>query len=592
MYIKANYLIISTILIGIINIAGTDLKAYQNAPRPANNDFAPSVSPDGSQIVFHSFRNGFSDIYKMNIDGSIQTRLTSSQAHDRNPKWSPDGSKIVYYSNRDGNNDLFIMDTDGSNQVIISTSDSNETSPVWSFDSNKILYVSKQTGINQIWSMHKDGSNNKQITRSKDPKSNPSYSPDDSKIAYVSSKSGFQEIYLINANGSGEKKLTYINSEKADRSIDGLSWTPDGKRITFQANLGKFGRFWFRYNVYTMNPDGADLKRIVGVNGVMEESTWSPDGKKIIFRSQLNGGNDIFSINIDGSELNNLTRTSEESDYPNWADNGRKIVYQSTRDGNPEIYIMNSDGSNKINLTNNEAPDRTPSLSHDMKTIVFVSYRDNDYGDLYTIDIDGSTLKKISKNDQFTGLDAIPWSLAISPDKKKIILGMVGVRGGDSRNTHWGIHSIDSGGNNFKRLADKGPGEFSAGPAVSPDGKEILYYSNKNSNYEIYKMDINGKNLVNLTQNQGLDFNSSWSHDGKKIYFLSNRNKGVRELFVMEKDGSNVKKITDNIGQISSATVSPDGQKILFRSNREKNWHIYTIDVDGKNLMKLTGNNN
>src|SRR5438445_6472347 len=80
-------------------------------------DNYPVSSPDGKKIVFTSNRDGNSNIYVMNIDGSGVTRLTNVPAEEQAPSWSPDGSKIVFEYNRDGNSELYVMKSDGSQQT-------------------------------------------------------------------------------------------------------------------------------------------------------------------------------------------------------------------------------------------------------------------------------------------------------------------------------------------------------------------------------------------------------------------------------------------------------------------------------------------
>lgn len=81
------------------------------------SDMRPRYSPDGSKIVFESFRDGRPQIYVMNSDGSSQTRLTNNTAYETAPVWSPDGTKILFTSLRDGHHALYVMNADGSNQT-------------------------------------------------------------------------------------------------------------------------------------------------------------------------------------------------------------------------------------------------------------------------------------------------------------------------------------------------------------------------------------------------------------------------------------------------------------------------------------------
>ena len=80
----------------------------------AANERWPRVSPDGSQIVFFSDRDGNNEIYTVMVDGSRQTRLTNNSARDEGPVWSPDGKQIVFNSDHDGDHELYIMKSDGS----------------------------------------------------------------------------------------------------------------------------------------------------------------------------------------------------------------------------------------------------------------------------------------------------------------------------------------------------------------------------------------------------------------------------------------------------------------------------------------------
>lgn len=130
-------------------------------------------------------------------------------------------------------------------------------------------------------------------------------------------------------------------------------------------------------------------------------------------------------------------------------------------------------------------------------------------------------------------------------------------------------------------------------PSWSPDGNKIIFTSGKYpEGREIYVMNTDGSNIVRLTDNSFADEYPMWSPDGKKILFSSNR-EGAFKLYLMNADGSN----PNSLGFITSddpydpcrASWSPDGKKIVFPiTNKEKKREIYIAHADGTNSIRLT----
>jgi Tol biopolymer transport system component len=263
--------------------------------------------------------------------------------------------------------------------------------------------------------------------------------------------------------------------------------------------------------------------------------SWSTDGKKLGFASGRNGGLDIYTVNSDGSHITQLTTNGSQSQYPVWSPDSKKMLFVSNRDGNPEIYVMDEDGKNQKKLTKNIAIEEgRPGWFPDGKKIIFASNRNGNY-DLYSVDTGGNNLRQITHDD----------------------------------------------------------GE-KTDPAVSPDGNKIIYTVREGRNSSIYCIDTNGGNKKLLSADGSY---ASWSKDGKQIIFQTNRDgKTVNgripapEIYVMKADGSDQKNISNNDYWDFYCYFSPDGRSIVFTSMRDGNQEVYTMNVDGTNVKRITYN--
>ena len=127
---------------------------------------------------------------------------------------------------------------------------------------------------------------------------------------------------------------------------------------------------------------------------------------------------------------------------------------------------------------------------------------------------------------------------------------------------------------------------------VAPDGigqtfeSRIFFSSNRDGDWNIYSMDANGDNLVQLTNHPASDEYPACSADGRRIVFASDR--GVTsDLYVMDSNGNNIIRLTQDNFFAGLASWSPDGTKIAFSSFCKINCDIFTVDPSGDNLTRL-----
>lgn len=124
-------------------------------------------------------------------------------------------------------------------------------------------------------------------------------------------------------------------------------------------------------------------------------------------------------------------------------------------------------------------------------------------------------------------------------------------------------------------------------PRFSPDGKKVAFESARSGCYQIYILELATSKVTQLTSMENEEgeevgaFGPAWSPDGKMITFYSSN-----DLYLINTDGSNLKNLTNNNSGIGCRRWAPDGGKIIFEAYND----IYVINTDGTNLMNLTNN--
>lgn len=327
----------------------------------------------GNLIAFVSNRNGNTDIYEVDVNTYVESRLTSGPEDKSWPMWSPDGKVIAYALRAGYNNEIYTMFANGTNQKRLTQSQLNgDYPPIWSPDGKHISFFSVRDGSWSLYKMNADGTSQTRLTGNTVFESFPSWSPDGGKIAYTFWRATVYQpdIYTINADGSNTTQLT-----QNDASDINPAWSPDGQWIAFTSYRDAHAE------VYIMKPDGSDQTRLTDSTGGNSNPIWSPDGKYIAFiswRDEPNtstcGNNcneEIYVMDADGSHQTRLTNSPGIDDHPVWSPDGKYIAFVSFRNENErdtcgdhcnsDIYLMNSNGSNQIQLTNDPNADWWPT---------------------------------------------------------------------------------------------------------------------------------------------------------------------------------------------------------------------------------------
>ncbi len=324
-----------------------------------------------------------------------------------------------------------------------------------------------------------------------------------------------------------------------NKTIETFSKNTLAGKIIFYASQDR--RLFPKYgDLYIINADGTNLVKLTSFDDSYPYySVWSPDKTKILFTryssKYIFDQSKIYIINSDGTGLTNILNTDSITRGATWSPDGSKIAFVSNKDGIDAIYIMSPDGTNitKFADIGSLIDISTPEWSPD-GTKIFFSKETLDEDGLFIVNTDGSGITKL---------------LNISVE------------------AHW-----------------------------SPDGTKIMYVkADKNlKDSDIYLIDANGENKINLTNNSDYYYSTSpsWSPDGTKIvYILNDINHPLdlkTELYVINADGTNKNKITNNKYIKNDPDWSPDNKYIIFCAVQDNSLSIYAIKPDGTDQTIIT----
>lgn len=279
------------------------------------------------------------------------------------------------------------------------------------------------------------------------------FSPDGEWLTFQSTRDGraCDQQYVMRVDGTGLKRI----SDGRGKTTCGW-FLPDGKRLFFGSSTAhdstcppkpdpSAGYVWGldRFDIYTVNRDGTDLKRLTNYDVYTAEGVLSPDGTRIVFTSLKDGDLEIYTMNVDGTDVKRLTNTPGYDGGAWWSPDGKRIAYRANhptdsaqlaeyralldkhmvRPSRVELYVMNADGSNNHQVTALGGANFGPSWTPDGKKIIFSSNhpapRSGNF-DLYLVDAD-ARMAGHDQVEQITFSPVFDGFPMFSPDGKEIV---------------------------------------------------------------------------------------------------------------------------------------------------------------------------
>src|SRR5687768_552114 len=171
-------------------------------------------------------------------------------------------------------------------------------------------------------------------------KGGPNALPTNGRLYFTSDFAGPSEVYSMNPDGSDRRRLTYTSD--ADGWLD---VSPDGKKLVIAGSVS-----FLQGHLYTMNVDGTNRRLLVSLtNSVVADPAWSPDGRTIAYVAGAETPNvvAIWTVAASGGKVTRLSQATQSAAWPSWSPDGAKIVYVGYTPGTSDrdLYTMNADGS-------------------------------------------------------------------------------------------------------------------------------------------------------------------------------------------------------------------------------------------------------
>lgn len=262
-----------------------------------------------TKLAFVGTSTGHKEIYVSDYDGHNVKQITSDRSIALLPRWSPLGDSLIYNSFKEGGPMLYIKYFSKGKVRRISGRKGLNTGASWSSDGKKLALTLSYKGNPDIFAIDLNGKVIDRFTNHWGIDVSPTFSPDGSKIAFVSNRSGSPQIYIKDLAQKKKERLSYEGKYNTSPSWSRLN------RIAFSGiNDGHF-------NIYTINPNGSDLRRLTDNQGNNEDPSWSPDGRYIVFSSNRDGGYHLFIMNANGQNQRRITFQKGEQTAPSWSPN-------------------------------------------------------------------------------------------------------------------------------------------------------------------------------------------------------------------------------------------------------------------------------
>jgi tricorn protease len=631
----------------------------------------PVISPNGEAIAF-TYKG---DIYSVPTSGGQATRLTFHKAHDFKAVWSQNSQQLAFASDRFGNFDVFIMDALGGKAKRLTFHSSHEEPYAFTADQKilfkgqrmdlaqhrqyptsrltelyrvsvnggrvdqvlslaledvqvsstgkEFVYHDKKGGENEwrkhhksaitrdIWTYNVDSGKHKKITSFEGEDRSPIYTDNNKSIYYLSEESGSFNIHSLALNRpSRNKQLTRFDLHPVRFLSKGESQGKDILAFSYHGILHTMvpGNAPKPVAISIRTQDIDNSEKMASINGDISDMAVSPNGKEIAYIS--NG--EVFVSSSDGAFTKQITSTAAQENFITFSPEGDYLLYAAERDNKWSIFKASKVREEEPffyaatlivekALVSNNADNYQPSISPDGKKLAFIEDRRT----LKVMNLETKETKVLVKPENMIHMRDGDQTFSWSPDSEWILFEYNKL-----------LHNADiaivnaSGEQDMKVIIPSG--YFDASPRWVNEGKQIIWFSNRNglksyatsgrSQNDIYTLFLTQRNWDKFTlseddyalyqaieeaEKEKLEDEVSDEDASEKADDSAKEEVAVEPIEIEWDDlNDRISKLTIHSSILADAVLNKDATKLYYLSRFEDKFDLWETDLRTKETAK------
>ena len=403
--------------------------------------------------------------------------------------------------------------------------------------------------------------------------SDPAWSPDGRQIAFARFRDGQTSLYVIPALGGSERRMYTTSFSKLDE-CNRMDWSPDGKSLIFSESEGGDGGK-ARLSLLSLSDLTARPLTSPRIHEYDCDPVFSPDGATVAFARGPLGAflSDLYVLKVASGQPLRLT-TGNSGGAPAWTQDGGEIVFASPVGGIPSLWRISASGGTPQRVAGAGEDAHEPSISRRGKQLAYQVWKQWDT--IWRVDLKDDHHALAPPVRLLSGRGII-WRPSYSPDGKKVVFE-------SDRMGYEDLWVCDSDGSNCSQLTAL---HGTTGTARwSPNGRYVSFESVAQGYYEVGVVEVPDGTPRVLTTFPGTNNGApNWSRDGEWIYFYSGHDPGAYQLWKMPLKGGSPVRATTNGGVYGIESM--DGRLLYYFKFGESGIWKKTLDSGQESRLPI-----